>query len=255
MKVDQKIAVAITGLNFILLIPNIFKWINDTIKCTKDLTLIPIALEGYVPFILFSIGVFSSIIGGAIWGIIWKTIGDKGEPHGKSSIGWGIITNITTILMFIFIGIKLFSVPFSNLMILSISLLIGFSIGSWIFYSLPLRTKGLRKSIEEITQKQTKRNKLFWSEFWLALIWSLILSIPSFLLFQVAKYVLYQQTISRLLITFLKQTTLIIGSNCLVIWCFIIIYPSIRKHAMARGLIAGITLRTTLFMALFINLI
>ena len=104
-------------------------------------------MKGYFPFLLFSVGACSSILGGAIWGALRKNLGDKGEPHGIKAIYWSIVTNVPTIGFFTRIGRKVFTAPVITLSILSIATLIGFSFGSWFFYSFPFKKKGFRPFI------------------------------------------------------------------------------------------------------------
>jgi hypothetical protein len=234
----------------ILVIANIVTFIRTLFEVTK----LPPQISKYIPYILFSWGVIASLIGGAIWGLIWKNLGDKNEPHGLKSLLWAIITNLATILSFLYVGKTFLQIDIIKLTIISVAFLIGASVGAWIFYSVPFRSNGIRNFFEQREREKRIKNWLYWNEFRLALIWSSLIAFPAFLLVQLAKIYIYGYAFVPQLLIFLHQLLLVILFTCGVVWSFISIYPSVRKHAMARGLIAGITLRTTLFLGLFIGL-
>lgn len=250
---QQLVELIIAIIGTITAIVNIGTFVKE-VKEIFEIAGFPSPVNQYIPYILFSWGIMASLVGGALWGLIWKTLGDKKEPHGFNSVLWAAVTNLITILSFIYVGKTFLQIEMLKLAVISAGYMIGVCMGAWIFYSVPFRTNGIRNYFEQSDRSEKGKNRLRWNEIWLVLIWSSLIAIPAFILVQGMKVVIFGYALAPQLYIFLRQVVMVILFTSITVWSFLLIYPSVRKHAMARGLIAGITLRTTLFLGLFMGL-
>lgn len=133
---------------------------------------------------------------------------------------------------------------------LYLAFLVGITVGSTVFYDLPLlRSSGFRQYFEAWNVPFPE------NEFWLVVIWSSIVTIPGFLLTGLTKllFIPTPKDIRIIVWPFLKQTGLCIGLTTSAVSLFLLAFADQPRFITARGIIAGLFLRIAVFFALFIG--
>lgn len=175
------------------------------------------------------------------------TGGPNSEPHGLGAIIWSISTTIFSIITLILLNNRYKFIENQVQLLIYTAFIVGISMGSVIFYDLPIcGNKGFRNYFN------TKKLTYFSKEFWLVVIWSSLISIFGFLFANIVKVVALP--ISKGLVPtaylFLKQIGICVGLTTCVVTFFLIVFPSQPRFEAAKGIIAGLFLRTTLFFGL-----
>lgn len=220
-------------------------------------------LPSEVNFYFFA---FYAIVAASLGGVFWNTFnrindiyifmgpsayvgGTGSEPHGIAIIIWAITTHLPLAIILIFLNRKYRFVGFRKQIWLYTGFLVGVSIGGHLFYDLPLwGSRGFRFYFD------AKNMSFFQKELGLVVIWSSLLSICGFLLMGLVK--VWQNPsddkkfFSNLL---LKQVGLCIGLTTLAVVFFILAFPDQPRFEAARGIIAGLVIRSSLFFGIVLG--
>jgi hypothetical protein len=177
--------------------------------------------------------------------------GTSSEPHGIAPAVWVVVTTVPAVIILVILGrIYNFGQTRPQLLVYS-AFLVGTIIGSMIFYDLPLDKNGLRNLLDP--QNGSSLSK----ELWLVLLWSSLLSILGFLFMAFTQFLLAGGKNFRMLLELtellLKQAGLCIALTTLSVTCFLLLVPNLERFDTARGVIAGLILRMTLFFGLFLG--
>jgi hypothetical protein len=208
--------------------------------------------------------VFWALVAATLGGLVWNVlnsindhyhifgknepspyVGPSPEPHGIAAIIWPITTNVPIILTLVILNWKyrFSSIPYQ--LLLYCAFLIGVTIGSLIFYDFPLQgKKGFRNYFDS-----TKRPSLS-KEFWLVVLWSFLLSSLGFLAMGLMKLIV--AGISDFL-ALIPQIGFCVALTMLAVVFFLLAFSDVRKFESARGIIAGLALRMTLFFGLLLG--
>jgi len=212
----------------------------------------------------------AAVLGGVIWYGLnrvndWHQIfgpspyvGGTIEPHGIAAIIWLVATNTPVISTLCILGWKYLgweddSTERWHQFVLYSVFLLGIIGGSWIFYNLPLDKSGLRNYLTSLNVFSP-----FFKECVLALLWSFLTSFFGFFSFGLVKFIAFERRGFKIL---LKQTGLSIGLTALLttlsVFCFLLAFTDPLSgqsgFAIARGILAGLTLRMTLFLGLLVS--
>ncbi len=210
-------------------------------------------------YILFFWSVVAAFSGGLVWAALnWLQIlgqspymgGTASEPHGIAPAIWVLATNLPAIIILLILG-RIYGFAQTRPQLIPYgAFLVGTIVSSIVFYDLPLDKNGLRNLLDP--QNGTSLSK----EFWLALIWS-SLPILGFLFMEFTKSRIARTRDFRTLLQrtelLVKQIGLCTGLTTLSITCFLLFVPTLERFDTARGVIAGVVLRTTLFFGLFLG--
>jgi hypothetical protein len=194
-------------------------------------------------------GIVSAAFGGILWGFLWKqSIGGPGnEPHGIWAILWPLFTILPGLLVLAILNWKYQFLPWKIYCMSLIPWIVGTMIGSWIFYNLPIN--GFIGFREYIQSSSTELQ-----EFWLAIIWSTLISFPAFLCLTIFQFRRsnFSAAIKRLWSSLIQPSGLTVVITTLAVGLFLLVYPDQTKFDQARGIVAGLALRTMLFVTLFL---
>ncbi len=196
---------------------------------------------------------FWALVAAALGGLFWNFLnratptlgGTSSEPHGKAAIIWPITTNVPIVLTLVILNWKyrFTSIPYQ--LLLYGAFLIGVTIGSLIFYDFPFRgKKGFRNYFDSANRSY------FSKEFWLVVLWSLLLSSLGFLAMGLTKLIVAR--VSDFL-TPLLQIGFCVGLTTSAVVFFLLVFPDQPRFDSARGIIAGLALRMTLFFGLLLG--
>lgn len=204
----------------------------------------------YFFYLLFFWAMVASLLGGLFWNLVFSgTLGDPEEPHGWAAIIWPIATNLPVVLILIILNSR-YKLELQKQIQLYSAFLLGVTIGSVIFYDLPLSGEiGFRRYFEAKDLPYTDK------EFWLVVIWSSLLACVGFLFMGVAKFWLmpFSRKINTTIWLFLKQSSLVIGLTTSAVSLFIWAFDDQSRFDSARGIVAGIFLRVSIFFGIFIG--
>jgi hypothetical protein len=205
---------------------------------------LPTTLNFYVLAVWAFVAAF---LGGLIWNVLnyaHPTLEGRFE-HGISAVLWPITTNVPVVCALIILNwlYHFTSIPYQFL--ISGPFLIGITIGSVIFYNVPFpgKKRGFREYIESAS-----RSYLF-QEFWLAVLWSFLISCLGFLATILTKYIVIR---TGDFLTPLLQIVCCVGLTTSAVVLFILVFPDKPEFVSARGIIAGLVLRMTFFFGFFL---
>lgn len=218
----------------------------------------PASLDFYF---LFFWALAAALVGGLAWGACQRlspslnarrcsqspsaptpTLGGSREPHGIAAWLWPVVTNVPILVLFVFFAVHYQLFGHAAVVRLASVFLLGLSLSSAVFYDLPLfgnrgfrcwlNTRGWRYEVLELA---------------LVLIWSTILSVIPFFLVHMASNLGWfpLAPISGMV----EAVGLTVGMTSLVVTFFVVTYPN-EKFESARGILAGLTLRVSLFLGL-----
>lgn len=201
-------------------------------------------------YVLFFWAVVASLLGGLFWNVFFNgTLGGSQEPHGWAVVIWSITTNITIVITLLVLNDR-YSLKIQKPIQIYIAFLIGSIIGSIIFYNFPfLKEVGFRHYFETISLPYLEM------EFWLVIIWSSVLTIPGFLMMGIANllFIPSSRKINNFFTSLLKQSLLSVGLTTSAVSLFLWAFDDPSRFESARGIIAGLFLRITIFFGLFIG--
>jgi hypothetical protein len=207
-------------------------------------------------YFLFFCSVAAASIGGMLWAILNRLNnqylhlapslnllgGTSSEPHGIAVILWAITTLVPVVLIVLILGWRYHFAQIRQRLLLYGAFLIGATIGSVIFYDFPLGGKdGFRNYLDSLNMPSSLKEVL------LVVIWSSLLSILGFLFMALMKVIVARRLD---LWTILKQIGLCIGLTTFAVDCFLLGFPDLARYDTARGFLAGLALRMTLFFGL-----
>ncbi|HEX4961104.1 MAG TPA: hypothetical protein VF173_09735 [Thermoanaerobaculia bacterium] len=192
--------------------------------------------ESTVLFVLLLL--LTSLMGGAMWVYFWRKLGGTVEPHGIAALMWPLVSNVLTCATcWLFSRRAGVSLPEVG------RFLLGLSVGSWLFYDLPVANHhGIRSAIGGLGWSP------FSSEAVLVVAWSLMLSVPAHSFAILGRPLAVrrpQDEIRRRLL----GVALAVCFASVPVWCFIGLFPT-SDFESARGIIAGVSLRVGLGLGL-----
>jgi hypothetical protein len=226
-------------------------------------------------------GLVASSVGGILWIIVNRlneiyhfmgsspySGGNQSEPHGTAAILWPAIT-ITPLIITIFLlngryaftkvseqhllsmlllNRSTYNKGFNTVLML-LAFLLGATVGSILFYDIPIFSSiGFRNYFD------SRQTPYLIKEFFLVLIWSFLLSMLGFLFAYIAHRLLTPQSINPIRVsTLIKQVGLCVGLTTLAV-ALCLLFPDRERFDTARGIVAGLVLRTTLFFGLLIGI-
>ena len=252
-----KMITSIIGIIYFLFqIMQKVKVIIDTVPAPKTLDF----------FFLFFWVLAAALVGGLLWAFAQQifpslrssnictnvpgesmiTLGGANEPHGLAAFLWPIITNIPTIILLILVLHKYFLFQLKETGIISLLAILSLSLASLIFYDFPI--SGYRGFRCYFTAQNLSYPTL---EIYMVLIWSGMLSIIPFLTLYVAGKFHLLFNVSVAIIDCMVASGLVIGLMVFCVGFFVAGY----HHSIfesARGVVAGVALRISLFFGLFI---
>ena len=240
-------------LGFIMLVK---KEIDGAIK-SLDL---PVEMGFYF---LFFWAVLAAFLGGVLWTVLCclnerypfmphsaPLGGTESEPHGSAAVVWALASGVPVVAVPVILNWKYHFTGVRQQMLLYLWFLVGTAVGSVLFCDLRLAgNRGFRIHLE------AKKVPFLQREFLLVVIWSALLSILGFLPVALAKAMIgvTPRDWGAIVWPLLKQVGLCIGLTTLAVAFFILILPDHRKFDAARGIVAGLVLRATLFFGLLVG--
>lgn len=177
--------------------------------------------------------------------------GTQSEPHGRAAAVWPLASIVPVVVVLISLNLIY---PFTRIreqVLLYGMFLVGITLGSLCFYDLRLRGhRGFRNYLEARAKSSVQDSSRM--ELRLVVIWSTLLSVPGFLLLGGMKLLVTRGYISFWVLVwpFLKQISLCIGLTTLAVIFFLLAFPGQPRFDTARGIVAGIFLRISLFFGL-----
>jgi hypothetical protein len=199
---------------------------------------------------------FSAAAGGLIWNVACISFGKVGliggpgyEPHGILAVIWPIAT-LSAVLMTLFVLNLIYHFMDKKYQLLNfLVFLISVSIGSAIFYDLPLfGSQGFRNYFEAMNMTFVEK------EIYLVLIWSLIISLLGFLPLSLIKIKNKPKSVSTQSIIFsmIEQVGFCVGLTTSAVLFCLLPWPNEVRLDAARGVIVGLALRMSLFFGLIV---
>lgn len=173
--------------------------------------------------------------------------GTLSEPHGRAAVIWPIAAGAPIVIILVILNWKYHFTATRQQILLYILFLVGVTVGSVLFYDLPVAgNSGFRNYLE------ARKVPFFQKEFLLVVVWSSLLSILGFLPIVLVKAIVAPtpRDFGTIVWPFLKQTGLCIGLTTLAVTFFLLVFPDQPRFDTARGIIAGLFLRAALFFGL-----
>lgn len=188
----------------------------------------------------------AAITGGVVWGLCWRrNVGGTGvEPHGIWAILWPILTLLPMFVCLGWLSFKYDLLPWRLQCVSYMVWLAGVIVGSMVFYDCPL--KGPYHGIRDCVLNATP----VYAEFWLVLIWSALLATPAFLFLAMLQSWLFgiPITVETIWQVVVKPSGWVVIVTSFPVVACLLVYPNLGD---ARGIVAGLFLRMSLFLALF----
>lgn len=175
------------------------------------------------------------------------TLGGSREPHGAAAILWPIATNVPIAALLVILAWHYGFTPPRGAGIGSLIMLAALAIASLTFYDLPLQgQRGMRCQMETMHLGYLK------TEFYLVLIWSTLLAVAPFVAMYAAnRYGLVSGPAASLRGCGIA-IGLIVGLTVTSVGFFIAGYPQ-GVFESARGVVAGVALRVSLFFGFIVS--
>ena len=202
---------------------------------------------------------FWALVAAGAGGLIWnfsnryilkkETIGGEVEPSGWEAIAWSFSTNLCIVVALVILNLIYHFAPIPYQLLLYCAFLIGAMIGSLLFYGgLPYwrnrQLGGLRKYI------YSKPWSDAFKELVLVVLWSLLISGLGFLAMGLTKRLV---TGISDLVTPIIQIGFCVELTTLAVLFFLVAFTDQTKFESARGIIAGLALRMTLFFGVLLG--
>lgn len=194
----------------------------------------------------------AAALGGLVWNFLNRTtpgIGGPVEPQGWKAMLWAITTNLPIVLTLLILNLwyHFTSIPYQ--LLLYGAFLIGVMIGSLIFYGgfSYWRNKTFRGFRRYLTSNNWS---YFPKELLLVILWSLLISGLGFLAMGLMKWKV--AGVSDFL-TPIAQIGFCVALTMLAVVFFLLVFPAEPRFDSARGIIAGLALRMTLFFGVLLG--
>lgn len=210
---------------------------------------------------------FWSAVAAAVGGVLWNLLnrlnqvhafmgqsafvgGMGSEPHGLAVVIWALANTLPVVCTLVILGSTYGFLNVRREAVFAAAFLVGIVVASLIFYDFPLKGhRGFRECLRVTSLSFVSR------EFCLALIWSSILAVGGFgarLLFRLA----FDRMSKQLPVTplFVVPSGITIVLTTLSVLLFILVFPDEPRFETARGIVAGLVLRMSIFFGLFIGL-
>lgn len=194
-------------------------------------------------------GFITAVVGGFIWGLVWgeSVGGDDAEPHGVWAGLWPIVTLAPLLGGLAFLNAKYRFLSWRHQSLLHSVWLLGAVVGSLTFYDCPIGDfRGFREYFVA--------NHPQVAEFWLVFIWSVLVSLPAFLVMAAARWRLSRVHVSAAQFwqAIVKPVGLVVIVTALAVVAFLVVYADQTRFEQARGIVAALFLRIMLFISLFL---
>jgi hypothetical protein len=211
-------------------------------------------------FFLFFWAVTSAVVGGLIWGAcqqLWRlpattpgvtsTLGGSVEPHGVPAFLWAIVTNLPAAAVLMILALKYQYIPPRHAALAMLIMLPSLGLAALSFYDLSLGgNRGFRCYMKTKHMSDQAR------EFYLSLIWSRLLPfVPLVALYAANKAGLLVGPAASLSAG-VTAVGLIVALTVASIGFFTAAYPA-SEFESARGVIAGVVLRVSLFLGFIVS--
>ena len=187
------------------------------------------------PSLMF-VGVDSTQAGEAFQTLRWAT-----EPHGIAAIVWAVVTNLPMVILLIIIARRFSLISVRDAVIVSLCMLFAVSIGSLLFYDIPLYGyDGFRSLISSM-------NLGYWErEIYIALLWSGLLSILAFGLVYIVSRLGMIPSLPVSFRHYAMTVGLLVGVTICAVGFFTSGYPYYVIES-GREIVGGVSLRVSLF--------
>lgn len=250
-------ATIITVIGILGSILGIFEYlitIKEKINRAIDSLKLPKELDFY--FLSF-FALVSAAAGGLLWNSVCSSFGPEcpfvggtgSEPHGKLAIIWPVTTLSIAVITLLILNWKYRFMKIKDQSLCYLAFLVGTIIGSVLFYDLPLLgVSGFRNYFDAMNTPFLEK------EFALVLIWSLLLALFGFLAMGFVKIKLTSESASPrlILLPLLEQVGLCMGLTTFAVAFCLLALPNESRFETARGIIAGLALRMSIFFGLLI---
>ncbi len=193
----------------------------------------------------------SAVVGGFAWALIWRqSIGGTGkEPHGIHAVVWAVSVALPIVVALFVVNWKYKILQPLSLAGPVILWALGSGLGASAFYDLPIaHTRGFRDAVLASATPYT--------EFWLVLSWSTIIAAPAFIGFAIGGWLSTPRTNRpRMLRTLILPFIVVVVVTTLAVACFLLVYGDQTRFEQARGVVAALFFRMSMFIALFLALL
>ena len=199
---------------------------------------------------LWTLGVLSAVLGGLIWGLVWrKSVGGDGqEPHGWWAATWPVLTLGPAMVALMLLNWKYSLLSWSQHVSRQAAWIAGAIVGAVVFYDFPLwGCRGFREFL-------LPRNSS--AEFFLVFIWSALSVAPAFIVlfaFRAWRHTM-RPGLRTIWPTVVRPSGFVVIITSVAVVAFLVAYPDRIKFEQARGVVAALVLRTTIFVSLFVTL-
>lgn len=226
--------------------------IKEKINRATDSLRLPKELDFY--FLSF-FALVAAAAGGLLWNFVCSFFGSEcpfvggtgSEPHGRLAILWPITTLSVTVITLLILNWKYRFMKVKDQALCYLAFLIGTIIGSLLFYDLPLiGVSGFRNYFDAIHAPFLEK------EFALVGLWSSSIAFFGFLALGLMKIKLSSERsgIRLIVLPILEQMILCIGLTTFAVAFCLLALPSEPRFETARGIIAGLALRMSVFFGL-----
>jgi predicted nucleotide-binding protein len=194
--------------------------------------------------LLASLSVFflAALVGGLAWTFLWNALGGEGnEPHGWAAILWPFVT-LTPVVAAVVLAGRYFRGDPWRMGWRHLWFVVAAVVGSWCFYDIPIAgAHGFRDLLSGVPFLAKER--------FLVVLWGLSLSVLSLLPIGVPARIRRPR---HMLYPYVVRVLIVVLTTALPVIAFVQIFPS-AQYESARGILAGILLRTGLSIALFMR--
>jgi hypothetical protein len=202
----------------------------------------------YLLLLLLVAAGVAAVIGGGIWNVAasgFLVDGPANEPHGWTAFAWAPITLLPLGITLVLVNARYRLLGMGRQVLLVLGFLLGAGLGAMLFYDVPWSgLVGVRAVIE------AQPLSFFWKEFWILVLWSVLLSVPGFLVTACLDWLSgargRTRVVGRLL---LKHIVLAVSLVILFGSTVLFVFP-LESQTSGRGVVMGICLRVALFFGL-----
>lgn len=204
---------------------------------------------------------FYALVSAAAGGLVWNSIcslsgpecsfvgGTGSEPHGTLAFIWPVATLSIVIMTLWTLNWKYRFIKVQDQLLQYLAFLIGVTIASVLFYDLSLfGNSGFRNYFDAINMPFVEK------EFALVLIWSLLIALLGFLAMGLVRIQRAYEVVGirAIVLPLLEQVGLCVGLTTFAVAFCVLVFPQESRFETARGIIAGLALRMSLFFGLLI---
>lgn len=205
---------------------------------------------------------FFALVSAASGGFVWNTIcgffgskcpyvgGTQSEPHGWLAILWPLASMSIVIITLVAFNVKFHLIKIVDQLKVYSAFMCGMTIGSIAFYDFPLLGSiGFRNYFDQINTPFLDK------EFGLVLLWSSLIATFGFLFMVFIQIKIEHKPLNAkaTVLHLLEQIGLCVGLTTFAVAFCLLAFPNEARFDTARGIIAGLALRMSLFFGLLIS--